>query len=174
VFAEKLEKGSKLRKEAEAIAELIRQGTLQARMLARGLSPVDLEANGLMSALRELALSTAALFRIDCSFDCSQEVLVMDNAMAVQLYRIAQEAITNAVKHGHSSSVRLTLDRSGNRATLKIADNGVGFPAQTEKSSGMGLRIMQYRADMIGASLQITPRAERGTEVTCVFDINIK
>jgi PAS domain S-box-containing protein len=174
VFAEKLEKGSKLRKEAEAIAELIRQGTLQARMLARGLSPVNLEANGLMSALRELALNTAALFRINCSFDCSQDVLVMDNTKAVQLYRIAQEAITNAVKHGHSNSVRLTLDRSGHRATLKIIDNGVGFPANTEKSSGMGLRIMQYRADMIGASLQITPGAERGTEVTCVFDINIK
>jgi PAS domain S-box-containing protein len=174
VFAEKLEKASELRKEAEAIAELIRQGTLQARMLARGLSPVNLEANGLMSALRELALNTAALFRINCSFDCSQEVLVMDNTKAVQLYRIAQEAITNAVKHGQSTSVHLSLDRSGDHATLKITDNGVGFPPHTEKSSGMGLRIMQYRADMIGASLQITPGAERGTEVTCVFDINMK
>jgi PAS domain S-box-containing protein len=174
VFAEKLEKDSDLRKEAETIAELIRQGTLQARMLARGLSPVNLEANGLMSALRELALNTEALFRITCRFDCSQEVLVMDNTKAVQVYRIAQEAITNAVKHGHSTLVLLSLDRSGHQATLKITDNGLGFPAHTAKSSGMGLRTMQYRADMIGASLRITPAGERGIEVTCVFDINIK
>ena len=174
VFAEKLEKNSDLKKEAETIAELIRQGTLQARMLARGLSPVNLEANGLMSALRELGLNTEALFHITCRFDCSQEVLVMDNTKAVQLYRIAQEAITNAVKHGHSTLVLLSLDRSGHQATLKITDNGLGFPAHTAKSSGMGLRTMQYRADMIGASLRITPAGERGTEVTCVFDINIK
>jgi len=174
VFADKLEKDSDLRKEAESIAELIRQGTLQARMLARGLSPVNLEANGLMSALRELALNSAALFHINCRFDCFQEVLILDNPKAVQLYRIAQEAITNAVKHGRSSSVLLSLHRSGHQATLKITDNGVGFLDHPEKTSGMGLRIMQYRADLIGASLRIVPASERGTEVTCVFDIDIK
>jgi PAS domain S-box-containing protein len=174
VFAGKLKKDSALRKEAETIAELIRQGTLQARMLARGLSPVNLEANGLMSALRELALNTTALFHISCRFDCSQEVLVTDNTKAVQLYRIAQEAITNAVKHGHSTSVLVRLEKSGHQATLKITDNGVGLPDHPEKSDGMGLRIMQYRADMIGASLRIAPASERGTEVTCVFNINIK
>jgi PAS domain S-box-containing protein len=174
VLAEKLEKGSDLRKEAETIAEMIRQGTLQARMLARGLSPVNLEANGLMSALRELALNTEALFRITCRFDCSQEVLVTDNNKAVQLYRIAQEAITNAVKHGRSTSVRLSLERSKHQATLKITDNGVGLPDHPEKSNGMGLRIMQYRSDMIGASLRIAPASEGGTEVTCVFDIDIR
>jgi PAS domain S-box-containing protein len=172
VLAEKLEKGSDLRKEAETIAELIRQGTLQARLLARGLSPVNLEANGLMSALRELALNTESLFRITCRFECPQEVLVTDNNKAVQLYRIAQEAITNAVKHGRSTSVLLSLERSEHQATLKITDNGVGLPDHLEKSSGMGLRIMQYRSDMIGASLRIAPASKGGTEVTCVFDID--
>ena len=96
---------------AASIVELIRNGARQAWMLARGLSPVTLESHGLMSALRELTANSGKLFQIACRFDCPRPVLVPNNAVATHLYRIAQEAITNAVKHGHARSIVVTLRR---------------------------------------------------------------
>ena len=101
-----------------------------AWMLARGLSPVTLESHGLMSALRELTANSSKLFHMSCRFDCPRPVLVPSNAAATHLYRIAQEAITNAVKHGHARSVVVGLSCSRSRATLTVADNGVGLPAR--------------------------------------------
>ena len=95
---------------AASIVELIRNGARQAWMLARGLSPVTLESHGLMSALRELTANSGKLFQITCRFDCPRPVLVPNNAVATHLYRIAQEAITNAVKHGHARSDRRQLE----------------------------------------------------------------
>ena len=95
---------------AASIVELIRNGARQAWMLARGLSPVTLESHGLMSALRELTANSGKLFQITCRFDCPRPVLVPNNAVATHLYRIAQEAITNAVKHGHARSVVVSFE----------------------------------------------------------------
>ena len=157
---------------AASIVELIRNGARQAWMLARGLSPVTLESHGLMSALRELTANSGKLFRITCRFDCPRPVLVPSNAVATHLYRIAQEAITNAVKHGHARSVVVSLSRTRSSATLAVADNGTGFPRDVRTVQGMGLRIMQYRADTIGATLTIERAKRKGTNVLCQFKLS--
>ena len=157
---------------AASIVELVRNGARQAWMLARGLSPVTLESHGLMSALRELTTNSSKLFHMSCRFDCPRPVLVPSNAVATHLYRIAQEAITNAVKHGHARSVVVSLSRSRGSATLAVADNGAGFPRDVRAVQGMGLRIMQYRADTIGAILTIEGANRKGTKVLCQFKLS--
>lgn len=153
------------------LGQLLREATRQARMLARGLCPVELESNGLMSALAELTSNSSKLFGIPCRFECPETVLVTDVARATHLYRIAQEAISNAVKHGHAKSVCVELIHSDENIVLSITDDGVGFVATSSMGhdSGMGLRIMQYRAEMIEARLEVTPKFGVGTIVTCTF-----
>jgi signal transduction histidine kinase len=156
---------------AASIVELIRNGARQAWMLARGLSPVTLESHGLMSALRELTANSGKLFHITCRFDCPRPVLVPSNVIATHLYRIAQEAITNGVKHGHARSVVVSLSRTRKSATLAVTDNGSGFSRDVRTVQGMGLRIMQYRADTIGAILTIDRARRKGTSVLCQFKL---
>jgi two-component system, LuxR family, sensor kinase FixL len=155
--------------QASKIAEHVRRTISHTRMLARGLSPVEVEANGLMSALDELAKSASALLRIDCRFHCPRPVLVKDNAAATHLYRIAQEALNNAVKHGRATHVRIELLIRGKLRRLSVQDNGAGFKKAKAGHSGMGLRIMKYRADVIGGTLALLPVEGGGTAVTCEF-----
>lgn len=156
------------------LGQLLREATRQARMLARGLCPVELESNGLMSALAELTTNSTRLFGISCRFECPESVLITDIARATHLYRIAQEAISNAVKHGHARLITVELLHGQDNVILKITDDGVGFTATSsiEQDSGMGLRIMQYRAEMIEARLEVSPIPGTGTVVTCTFKEN--
>ena len=172
VLALQLAKEEAAKIEAERIGELIRDATRQARLLAQGLSPVQLEANGLMSALEELTSNASKLFNITCRFECPRPVLVADNTVATHLYRIVQEAITNAVKHGHAKSIIVSLSSSADESTLKITNNGAEFPAGANAKGGLGLRIMEYRADMIGATLKISSAKGKGTTVACTFKMN--
>jgi PAS domain S-box-containing protein len=155
--------------QAAKIAEVVRAAIGETRMLARGLSPVDVESNGLMSALQELASNTEQLFRVACRFECPRPVLVRDHAAATHLYRIAQEAINNAIKHGKARQIALRLTARKDQANLAVIDDGCGFVAKPKQTRGMGLRIMQYRAGMIGASLEIRPAKGRGILVSCTF-----
>ena len=148
----------------------IRDAILEARMLARGLSPVQLESDGLMSALHELVSTTEQLFKISCRFDCEEPVLIEDNGIATHLYRIAQEAIHNAIKHGRASHVSVTLASSGDH-TLTISDDGLGLPAEFSGGQGMGLRIMKYRAGMIGGRISIGAGQRNGTKVACTWKL---
>src|SRR3984893_13298815 len=118
--------------EAGAIGELMRGVTRAARTLARGLSPVHLEANGLMSALEELSANTAKLFNVSCRFDCRRPVLLTNNGVATHLYRIAQEAIGNAIKHGSAKSVPVALGESNCEVSLTVSDSGCGFIREKE------------------------------------------
>jgi PAS domain S-box-containing protein len=152
---------------AGEIARHVREGISQTRSLARGLSPVTLESEGLMSALRELAASTENMFGVKCRFACDPPVLVRDPAVATHLYRIAQEAVSNAIKHGEAREVLVHLQSVGNRTGLSVHDNGVGLPKSIPKEKGMGLRIMQSRAGMIGGSLSIEKDPAGGTLVVC-------
>ena len=152
---------------AGEIARHVREGISQTRSLARGLSPVTLESEGLMSALRELAASTEKMFGVKCRFACDPPVLVRDPAVATHLYRIAQEAVSNAIKHGGAREVGIHLQSLGNRTGLSVRDNGVGFPKSIPKEKGMGLRIMQSRAGMLGGSLSIEKDPAGGTVVVC-------
>ncbi len=149
------------------LTEHLREAIRQSKDLARGLSPVDLQANGLMSALEELAANAARMFRIACTFHCPSPVLVSNNVVATHLFRIAQEAVTNAVKHGAARTVVIELDRSDGRLFLCVRDNGKGFEAFTVKAGGMGLAGMKYRSRILGGTLNIEPAVSGGTVVTC-------
>lgn len=153
--------------DAGKISDLVNRTVSQTRDLARGLCPVELEQNGLQAALAELAGSIEKLFSVSCRFESKPTVLFDDNAAAVHLYRIAQEAVNNAVKHGKATQivVRLLAESSGIR--LSIKDNGSGLPEGVAGSKGMGLRVMNYRAGIIGAAISIESRPGAGTEVSC-------
>lgn len=160
-------------KQVADIAEHIREAISHTRKLARGLSPVELEANGLVSALRELTSHVQKLFSIDCRLDVAVPVLVRDNVAATHLYRIVQEAINNAVKHGKAKHVTISMKSIGEKIVLSVSDDGVGFSPEAKKTAGMGLHIMKYRADVLNAALELRPGNGGGTTVTCIFDKNL-
>jgi len=170
VLAHKLERRSKdAAARAGEIARQIREAIAQTRALARGLSPVTLEAEGLMSALAELAANTEKIFRVACRFHCDAPVPVQDQAVATHLFRIAQEAVSNALRHGRTvRHIRLELSAAPGRIELSVSDDGAGFPASKPavKSAGMGLHIMQARARMIGGALAVGPNPGGGARVS--------
>jgi PAS domain S-box-containing protein len=153
--------------QAKEIAQMVQRAMAQTRELARGLSPVRLEAEGLADALRELAAGTRKVFGCDCRFHCEPPVLVPDHTVAIHLYRIAQEAVSNALKHGQARRIEIGLAATGRAVALTVEDNGKGLPRKLPKRKGMGLRIMRYRAEVIGGALLIEPRPGGGTRVVC-------
>ena len=157
------------REETEKIGGYIRVAMLHARTLAHGLSPVEFEVNGLMSALHELAARIAELFSVACDFRCDSPVLIADPFTATHLYRIAQEAISNAIRHGRARRVAVSLAPLPEGGVLTVEDDGVGCSTTIWESTGMGLRTMHYRSEMIGATLRIGPAAGGGTAVICEF-----
>ena len=162
----------KLPQEAAAaaeIAKLVNEATVQARALAKGLYPIDLSADSLTSALHELASTTKKLFSVNCDFICDNHILFDDGATAVHLYRITQEAINNAIKHGQTKNIKVTLNSCSDTSTLTVLSDGMDFPEEIESASGMGLHIMQHRADLIEGSLNIRKNNSGGTIVTCIF-----
>jgi signal transduction histidine kinase len=152
---------------AARVVELIEDGIMLSRNLARGLSSVDRSGDGLMEALEDFASSTSELFKISCRFECPLPVLVSDIHAAEHLYRIAQEAVGNAIKHGGARHIQIRLEDSRGGKRLRIIDDGLGRPPFHVNGKGMGLRIMSYRADRIGATFSIRRRDPRGTIVNC-------
>jgi len=154
-------------KDAAGIERLLNAAIHQARNLARGLHPVDLEARGLMSALEGLAASVTSLYGTACVCQFKKPVLVHDHAMATHLYRIAQEATNNAVRHGHARKIWIRLAGGREYLRLTIQDNGCGLPPKPKRKPGMGLHLMNYRARTMGAHLEIQPGPAGGTMVKC-------
>jgi PAS domain S-box-containing protein len=168
VLAQKLSTRSKAAAgRAAEIARHVREAIGQTRSLARGLSPVTLESEGLASALHELAANAEGMFTLACAVECVGSVVITAPATLTHLYRIAQEAVSNAIKHGKASRVLIRLESSPARTVLRVTDDGSGFPESAPKSNGMGLRIMRYRASMIGGALSINRGPAGGTTVTC-------
>ena len=155
--------------EANAIADRLQQALRSVRGAIQGLVPVDVDAHGLMAALHRLAASTCEMFQIDCRFECDQPVAIGDNRLATHLYRIAQEATHNAVKHAGASHIVLSLVINEERLELSVRDDGTGWSEASRRSDGMGVHIMQYRARAIGGRLEIQPAAEGGTVVSCLL-----
>lgn len=141
--------------------------------LSHGIMPVQIDAEALRSALDELAASIHAPPTVSCSFDCPLPVMAASNTTATHLYRIAQEAVNNALKHSQADQICISLRQNGGQIVLEVSDNGVGIDAAdsrvavTRKGRGMGLRTMQYRAGMIGGTLHIERRETGGTLVRC-------
>jgi signal transduction histidine kinase len=155
-------------RDLEVIEAQLTQALDQAYTISRGLYPVELETNGLMSALEELAAKISTIHPVRCRFRCPRPVPIHDIAVATHLYRIAQEAVVNGIKGGKASLVHLTLLDRGARAVLSIADNGTGL-GNGPVRKGMGLKIMEHRARMIDAELRLRSRPKGGTVVTCSF-----
>ena len=163
------QESSSFAKTAGEIAHLLQDAAKRTRDLARGLSPVDRDEGGLESALDELASSTSKLAGISCSFICVGRIQIRDNARAVHLFRIAQEALSNATKHGHASAVVIALEACDGAVSLRVSDNGMGFDPTCSEGRGMGLNIMRYRARMLGGTLEIQSHSPAGTVVTCAI-----
>lgn len=153
------------------IADLIDDAITQARNLARGLYPVRLETEGLETALQELATTLGRRFGIDCVAEGSAAVSLAHPDSGIHLYRIAQEAVVNAAKHSGAKSVVIRLRSTADDGRLIIDDDGCGIRPETVNRNGMGLRIMEYRARMIGARFRIEQRSSGGTRVVCEFPL---
>jgi len=162
--------GHHLPAEAKIAAELagfLRDAVVQTRNLARGLVPVQMDEAGLASALEELTASATRLLGIRCVYESAGAPVIQDNGVAMHLYRIAQEAINNATKHGKAASVHVSLIDDGKATTLRIADDGAGISKTANGSDGMGLGLMYYRARLVGGELSIEEPLSGGTVVSC-------
>ncbi len=151
------------------IADLIQEADQQARTLARGLMPVELERNGLNEALHRLCINAERLFQVRCVFEDLGKETIIDDSVALQMYRIGQEAINNACKHAQAIQVTVTWVEGQDFIRLVVKDDGVGFPNTEAAPPGMGVDIMKYRANLIGAKLDIRPRPSKGTTLTCTL-----
>ena len=154
--------------EAAHLAALIHQSLEQSRNIAKGLHPVVMDAEGLVSALHELAARSSS-GGITCRLRCEHMVPIADTVVALHLYRIAQEAVTNALKHSGARTITLSLKLRQDMLTLSVADDGCGLPDVIHANEGMGLRLMKYRADVIGADFSIGRRKNRGTRISCTL-----
>jgi len=154
--------------DADRVVGLIEDAISMARGLAMGLSPIETEGDGLLTALTDLAAHFSSQFKVCCRFSFAEPVLIHDSAVTTHLYRIVQEAVHNAIRHGRARNIEIHLAENSSIITLAIRDDGCGLPDGNPSSQGMGLRNMKYRASMIGGSVTLD-RANPGTVVNCSF-----
>ncbi|HEV2320500.1 MAG TPA: sensor histidine kinase [Verrucomicrobiae bacterium] len=173
VLSEKLaEKSLSEAADAKEIVKLAETGITLTRNLAHGISPAEMETEGLVTALREFTANVSKMFKVNCVFDCETPPQIADTATATHLYRIAQEAVNNAIRHGKPKQVLISFFDHKNRAELTIEDDGAGLPDDWRKNRGMGTRIMAHRARMIGGALSIEPNLTGGTFVKCSVPVS--
>lgn len=152
-------------KDLDQISKLLREAITQVRLLARGLVPVKGEPDALQTSLMELAERTRSLGRCQCRLECPAAVLMDDAVTAGHLYRIAQEAVNNALKHSGAREIVISLTRSRGVLELKISDTGRGLARLPGR--GMGLHVMKHRASVIGAELTVDSKSDKGVAVVC-------
>jgi PAS domain S-box-containing protein len=154
---------------AAKITKLLGECIGDARDLARGLSPLGLNEAGLDEALEALALNVQNLFRVSCTVECDRPFLRLRPEVEAHLFRIAQEAVNNAVAHGRAERIEISLKSNDGEGLLSIRDDGIGVPEAASNPEGIGMHTMAYRARLIGASLTVRRRLRRGTAVICTF-----
>jgi PAS domain S-box-containing protein len=152
---------------AAKIAGQLDKALALTRSLARGLQPVAAEPGGLVAALGELAERSSELFKLRCRIVCRSPVEVRDPATATHLYRIAQEAVTNAARHGRARHISILLSAASGKLTLTVSDDGRGVKQPSFQRNGMGIRTMNYRAEALAGSLEFRDRPRGGTIVIC-------
>jgi signal transduction histidine kinase len=157
--------------EAEKLVRYVEEGIDLTRNLARGFFSPELEADGLSVALEGLAENVSERFAINCIFHGGDSIPVRDSAVATQLYRIAQEAVTNAAKHAAAENIDIRVAVSSSELALAITDDGVGIPDKLPDSKGLGLRLMRHGAALIGATLSVQRHGENGTAAVCKLRI---
>jgi signal transduction histidine kinase len=175
MFADSLAKRLASRNEPESgqlseLVTMIQQAKSEVRQLAKGLYPVDVDAQGLLAALEELAVATTHRAQVRCTFKGDRDIHLRDNEVATHLFRIAQEAVHNSIKHGRPRRISIALTKPRGRVTLAVRDDGAGLANGAAKpSSGLGMRIMKYRANSIGAELSFGTTASGGTLIRCTL-----
>ncbi|MBA2242228.1 MAG: PAS domain-containing sensor histidine kinase, partial [Chthoniobacterales bacterium] len=157
----------------EESAQIVNRNVGLARDLARGLQPADLKGAGLKQALRSLAEQACESTEIKCHFKAHAGVRVTDDIVALHLYRVAQEAVNNAVKHSGAKNILITLDRNKEHVCMSVQDDGKGF-FPSRRSKGLGVHIMRYRANALGGQLKIERRRHGGMDITCVIPVVTK
>ena len=155
--------------EAAEITNLVKDADQYARDLAHGLTPVDLDASGLSNALKRLVNNAERLFEVECAYDEVGDAQVHNGTAATHMYRIAQEAVSNAVRHGSAQRIKIRLAAEPEQVRLRVHDDGSGFNPNAHESDGMGLHIMNHRARIIGGRLEISSVPDGGTTVTCTL-----
>src|SRR6056297_320763 len=148
--------------EVSDITTLVKEADEYARSLSRGLIPVEFEGQGLKAALERMMKNAEKLFNITCRFDAPDNIYFEDSTNLTHLYRIVQEATSNAVKHGNATEIDISIKNDNERLVIKIEDNGTGFSDDWEKDRGLGVRIMQFRSRLIGANLEIEDSEKLG------------
>jgi signal transduction histidine kinase len=152
---------------AESLSRQLRESIAEVRALSHGLAPMALADEGLMHALRELAQATTRSTGVRCIFDSPLPVSVPDVTLAGHLYRIAQEAVNNALKHAAPHEIRLGLERREDTFVLEVDDDGDGLPETLAASGGLGLRVMRHRAKLIGGAFVLDSSPAGGTRIAC-------
>jgi PAS domain S-box-containing protein len=162
-------KSSEEMKEALEISNLANKAISQIRDAAKMLYPVDIETVGFVKALKALVSNTETMLGVRCRFVCDKSVSIKNIVEEKQIYRIIREAITNAVKHGKAKniSIKLLLTKIG--TVLSVKNDGRNFPKLPPREEGLGLKIMKYRTELIGGSLDIRKGDKGGTVVTCTL-----
>ena len=160
-----MEQAPALLEEVKSVQEVVNRSIATTRALAQGLSPVHLERDGLVGALEQLAANVESIYGLPVKVFCPQRALLSDVSVATEFYRIAQEAVHNAAKHANATEIRVNLTISPNSTRLTVTDDGDGMPVGAD--GGMGLRIMRYRADLIGATFQVRGDQRTGTAIIC-------
>jgi signal transduction histidine kinase len=153
--------------DAGEIVKLAQNGISLTRDLAHGISAAGMEPEGLVTALHDLAGNASKMFKVRCLFECEATPSIEDTATATHLYRIAQEAVHNAIRHGKPAQIVISLAARKDRVELTVEDDGTGLPDEWQKHRGMGTRIMAHRAAMIGGEFSIEPNPTGGTFVKC-------
>lgn len=161
------------RQSAARIHQLIQEAIQEVRHMSHSLSPASVKNRGLVGALHLLADTIRTNHRTTCTCEVNPEIKIEDSEKETHIYRIAQEAANNALRHGHPSTVHLSLKRQGkNEAVLKIEDNGSGLGKRTPEKGGIGMRVMDYRANLIDGSLEVKSRPRGGVSVICRFPLS--
>jgi signal transduction histidine kinase/DNA-binding NarL/FixJ family response regulator len=164
---------SSIARDASKIHLLVQQAMSHASDLAHDLATLDRKGSDLPAALNDLAGHARELFAITCRFKVDGEIPPLEPHTVGELYKIAQEAVTNAIKHGKAKKVGISLTNGSDRLILTIQNDGLPFPDLNSQTTGMGLRIMNYRASLIGASLEVKGIG-KGTRVTCSMPLEGK
>jgi signal transduction histidine kinase len=159
----------KLAADASEIEKLLSESVKQARDLSHGLVPVQLDEAGLPAALHELAASTTRLLPVKCTFESAGQGGASQSGKATHLYRIAQEAIHNATKHGKAHKIDIRLSANPSATSLSIADDGIGFSKNGNAMDGVGISIMRYRANIMDGEFAIEAGSGGGTTVSCTI-----
>lgn len=160
--------------EVQEIADMVREADEHARTLSHGLIEINLEKIGLSAALENLAERIPKTYNIDCTYAENGRIEFINHTMVLHIYRIVQEAVTNAVRHADAENIHIRLSKNEKHTAVIIEDDGTGFDPQKIIDNGSGIQIMKYRADIMGGILDIYRTEDGKTQVRCIIPNNLE